>query len=194
MIEGYREGLDHLSGDYIWPVEEGSSFSIKEVKAGGEGEAKFKASKPTIVIKAKDQSPVVWALKNRKCAEAAMISVEAEYCHLHLLEMKSKLTQSELAKAVLQLEGMYLSALAVSKIIGIDQIASVTCYIGYKENALSPKASADMIMFKTFVGMENPIGAVDEWEEKEIDLPFGMKSSVKAEKRDLNGDVDFGAI
>jgi hypothetical protein len=133
-------------------------------------------------------------LKNRKIAEGAILTEDQDGYHLHLLEMKSKLTQGEWAKAILQFEGMHLASIATIRLLGVVDIASVTCYIAYKVDATSPTASADMILMKTFVGQPNPIGGVDSWTTGTLELPLGGTARIVKGQRDANNNIDFGKI
>jgi len=194
VLEACKANAAHLSSDYVWLQDAGSDFFIEEKSPAGRGRALFSTKSPVFVIKAKDQAPVVWALKNRRCAEAAMISIDGEDCHLHLLEMKSKLTQGEWAKALQQFEGMLLSALAVARILGIENINETTCHIGFKEELVSNSKSADPIFIKGFVGKENPVGGAVDWAVGNIELPFSMMANINKCLRDDNNDADCGRI
>jgi hypothetical protein len=186
--------LPHLSNDYVWSVPAGSDIKIVEKNAGGAGEAIFVSHETAIVIKAKDSAPVIWSLKQLKCAEAAIITKDDAGFHLHVLEMKSKLTQTVWAKALQQLEGMYLSALAVARLVQVTDFVSITCYIAYTEDAMGAQDSADMIMIKTFVGQNNPVGGSEEWISEEMSLPFSTIAAIKKGQRDQNNNVHFGHI
>lgn len=195
MIEECKNALAHFVPQYVHLVEGNLSFSIEEKKIGGAGKASFSSTAPCLMIKAKDQAPLVWAFKNRKCAEGAFLTLDDDgSCRLHILEMKSKLTQGKWAKAMLQLSGMYLSALAICRIIGISEFKSVTCYVAFKEDAMSAAKSADMIFMKSFVGVENPIGGADEWQKEEMELPFSATATIRKGQRDAFNDVDFGNV
>lgn len=195
MIDGCKAALCHFAPEYVYFVKDNTSFYIEEKKAGGEGKAHFSSAAPCLMIRAKDQAPLVWAFRNRQCAEGAFLSFDADgECRLHILEMKSKLTQGEWAKVMRQLSGMYLSALATCRLLGILEFKSVTCYVAFKEDAMSPAKSADMIFMKTFVGMENPIGGADEWQNEKMELPFATTAEIRKGQRDASHHVDFGAI
>ncbi|MCY1369321.1 hypothetical protein D9M69_563550 [compost metagenome] len=146
------------------------------------------------MLKAKDQAPMVWAFSNRQCAEGAFVTFDNDGCRLHILEMKSKLTQSEWAKVIRQLSGMYLTALAACRILGVNEFKSVVCYVAYKEDAMSPSKSADSIFIKTFVGQRNPVGGSDTWSTGSVKLPFGIDASIQKGQRDAHHNVDFGSV
>ncbi|WP_408913632.1 hypothetical protein [Brucella pseudogrignonensis] len=195
MIEECKAALSHFVPEYVYFIDKPKSFSIEEKKAGGAGKAFFSSATPCLMIKAKDQAPLVWAFKNKKCAEGAFLTFEDDgMCNLHILEMKSKLTQGEWAKVMLQLSGMYLSALATCRLLGIISFKSVTCYVAFKEDAMSPAKSADMIFLKSFVGAENPIGGADEWQTGKMELPFSTPAAIRKGQRNASNDIDFGTV
>jgi hypothetical protein len=194
MIEACRKGLAHFAQEYVYLIEGQNSFFIEEMRPLGAGKAFFSASSPFLVIKAKDNTPPVWAFKNRKCADGAFLTFDSDGCHLHILEMKSRLTQGEWAKAMLQLSGMYLTALASCRLLGVFEFKSVTCYIAFKEDAMSSNESADMIFMKTLVGQENPLGGVNEWTSNKIELPFRTMALIQKGQRDGAHNVHFEVV
>lgn len=194
MIEACRQRLRHFLPEYLWFTEANKQFFFEEKKRGGEGKAFFVSAAPCLIVKANDKAPMVWAFSNRKCAEGAFIKFDHDGCHLHILEMKSKLTQGEWAKVLNQLEGMYLTALAACRVLNIAEFQSVTCYIAFTEDAMAPDQSADMILMKTFVGEENPVGGDDEWSKNQVPLPFDVTAGLKKGLRNAQSNVDFGAV
>lgn len=170
------------------------AFHLEELSTSGAGQAYFSAPGGCIVLKAGRAGPLLWSLKNRKIAEGAILTEDTSGYHLHLLEMKSKLTQGEWAKAILQFEGMHLAALAAIRLLGVSEVTSVTCYIAYKDDAMSASESADLILMKTFVGKPNPIGGVDSWTTESLELPLNGAAKIVKGQRDVNNNVDFGQI
>lgn len=194
MIESCIGQLVHFSDQHVYEPEDHSRFFIEEKSAGGEGKSYFSANSRCLIFKAGKQGPLIWALENKKISEGAILSHNEDGYHLHLLEMKSKLTVGEWAKVVEQLKGMHLSALAVLRLLGVVELASVTCYVAFKQDAMSPQASADMILMKTFVGMENPLSGNADWESEALELPFTGTSAIVKAQRNVSNDADFGLI
>jgi hypothetical protein len=194
MIETCKSALEHFVAEYVYIVDEKKLFSIEEKKQGGAGKAFFRSDKPSLVLKAKDQAPMVWAFSNRQCAEGAFVTFDDDGCRLHILEMKSKLTQAEWAKVTRQLSGMYLTALAACRILGVTEFKSVVCYVAFKEDAMSPSKSADSIFMKTFVGRRNSVGGSDAWSTGVIKLPFDTSALIQKGQRDVHHNVDFGLV
>jgi hypothetical protein len=189
-----RRAKEHFLSEYVSIIESGEPIFFEEKRDGGEGKATFQSNKPCVRMKAKDQSPLLWAFSNRKCAEGALLTISNDECHLHIVELKSKLSQAEWSKARDQLSGMYLTALATCRVLGISEFNSVICYIGYKQNAMSPENSADPVLIKTFVGTRNPIGKNDEWEAEKMQLPLNAEATIIKAQRDCDQNVDFGGI
>lgn len=186
--------LDHFAREHVHIVEDHGSFYIEEKAAGGEGKTYFSTNAPCLLIKAKPPGPLLWSLKNRKISEGSIVTKDERGYHLHILEMKSKLTQGEWAKVLLQFEGMLLTTLAVVRILGILEFSTVTCYIAYKEDAMGTRGSADLILLKTFVGMPNPISGSEEWTKEQVELPMTGAAQIRKAVRDGANDADFGLI
>ncbi|MBD8689341.1 MULTISPECIES: hypothetical protein [unclassified Rhizobium] len=184
----------HFLPEYLRFHETPTPFHFEEKKKGGEGKAFFSPKDPCLIMKAKDKAPMIWSFSNRNCAEGAFITFEDDGCRLHILEMKSKLTQGEWAKVLRQLEGMYLTSLAVCRLLGIHDFKEVICYVAYTEDAMSANENADMIFMKTFVGVENPVGGDDEWIVGRLGLPFDVIAKLKKGVRGADKNVDFGQV
>jgi len=180
--------------EHVYSPEDCTRFFLEEKRAGGEGKTFFASARPCIVIKAGSTGPLLWSLKNGKISEGAILTQDESGYHLHILEMKSKLTQGEWAKVMLQFEGMHLTSMAVTRLLGVTEIKTVTCYITFKQNAMDASKSADMILMKTFVGMPNIIGSGDAWESETIELPLTGIAGIKKASRDSDNNADFGFI
>lgn len=185
--------MEHFVPQYIYFAENGP-IVFEEKSDGGEGMATFHSNSPCIMIKASNQAPLLWAFSNKKCAEGALLTINNGEFHLHIIELKSKLSRAEWSKAMSQLSGMYLAALATCRVLGINNLNSVVCYIGYKKNAMTVDRSADPVLLKTFVGKSNPVGRNDEWENEKMLLPFNVEAIIRKGQRDSNQNVDFGSV
>lgn len=194
MIDACKTGLKHFLPEYLYIVDPNVQFSLEEKKQAGAGKAYFSAATPTLVLKARDQAPMVWAFSNKQCAEGAFVTFDDSGCRLHIIEMKSKLTQTEWAKVMRQLSGMYLTALAACRVLGIIDFQDIICYVAYKEDAMAADKSADPIFIKTFVGRRNPMSGSAEWTAESMDLPLGVRAQIRKGQRDQNHDVDFGLV
>lgn len=197
MLEACREAVkEHFVPDLVRFYETGEQFHFEEKKKEGRGKAYFRTRSPTLKLKAIDQAPMIWSFANRKCAEGAFITFDDDGCTLHIIEMKKRMTQGTWAKAILQIKGMYLTSIAVSKLMGIEHFVDVVCYVAFSEDAMSPDLSADPIFLKSFVGEENPVGGDDEWTVERLPLPFGVTARLTKGLRNQNNgaDADFGLV
>lgn len=189
-----KESIKAFVSNLVYYPEDHTNFFLEEKCESGKGKSYFSCAGQCIVIKAGRSGPLIWSLRNAKIGEGSIITKDQDGYHLHLLEMKSKLTQSEWAKALLQFEGMHLTTLAVARLLGVIEVQSVTCYIAYKQDALSAIGSADLILMKTFVGMANPVGGGDAWSSNTISLPITGNAALRKAQRDNNADAHFGNI
>lgn len=193
MREDCLAELKYFSDHYAY-VPSQPDFFIEEKSRGGEGKAYFRHDKDCIVLKSGKSGPLLWSLKNGRIGEGAILTHEEDGFHLHLLEMKSRLTQGEWSKAVTQFEGMFLTSVAAIRLLGAIDLQSVTCYVAFRRDDVSNALSADMILMKTFVGMSNPFSGLENWENETVSLPFATTASLKKGLRDEAGDVNFGEI
>lgn len=186
--------LVHFTPEHVHLAEDHSNFYLEEKSPDGAGKTYFTTDAPCIVINARPPGPLLWSLKNRKISEGSILTKDEHGYHLHILEMKSKLTQSEWTKVILQFEGMLLTSLAVVRILGVKEVASVTCYISYKQSMMSSSKAADLIFLKTFVGMPNPVSGDSAWTSEKLDLPITGVASIRKAQRDEANDAYFGNI
>jgi hypothetical protein len=185
--------IDLLNEDYVYQIPKGTIFSVKEVKSAGAGACNFTSESAVLFIKAKDSAPIVWALKNRKCAEAAFLTIDDEgKCHLHIVEMKSSLSSGDFRKVIEQWRGMYLSALAVLGVIKMDHPVQVRAYIAFRNDRVAQIDPTQLVLTKTLVGGER-MPALQEWATGKVDLYHGVSASIIKGLR-LPDDVDFGMV
>lgn len=192
MIDACRGRLSIFNGDYVW--EATGEVEIVETAQGGEGRAIFQVQSPAIIMRTHRRPPLVWGLKNPKCADGAFITFSEHGAHLHIVELKSRLTLGEWKNVILQLHGMYLAAVAAAHLCSISAFETVTCYVAFREDATAPMGSATPILLKTAVGMSKPLGGGQEWSVGEMEMPFGAMASIAKAQRDADGDADFGAV
>lgn len=182
----------NLANDaYIHIIEAGQDINFVEKQTAGKGVARFVSTSSSLMIKAHDNPPLIWALNNRKCAEGAFLtySIEKHSYTLHIVEMKSKLTASEFCKVLSQFEGMYLAALSILGAMKIDAPGDVRLYVAYKTDAFTESQPA---FLKTLVGGELPKG-LKEWITSATTLPHQVSATIVKGVR-IGADCDFGAV
>lgn len=186
--------LELVDSNFVYKVESGSEIVFEEKGEGGEGKVKFRSGSDVLVVKARNKAPVVWALKNKKCGEAAFISKDSRDGSfiLHILEMKSSLTLGQLRKSLLQLEGMYLSAICVMAVLGLGRPAAVKSYIAYSEDKVAANDDAQPVLKKVLVGGRLVPGR-HEWMSGTVNFSHGVCSQIVKGKR-VRGDFDFGFV
>jgi hypothetical protein len=184
--------IDLLNSHYVKIVDDGGVRIVEESKDGA-GTCYFQTNSPTLLIKAKDQSPVVWSLKNQKCAEGAFVVRRADQSlELHIVEMKSSLTHKEFLKVLEQWRGMYLSALATLGVIQTEAPTKVVAYVAYKKQSVEDPDPTQLIMMKTQVGGGLMPGK-HEWAAEEVVLHHGVVASIVKKAR-VGTDCDFGNV
>lgn len=192
MLSDCRTFLCLFNTSYVW--EEKQKIEIIETKESGKGKAVFKLKAPAIVLKAHDQPPLIWSLKVKNCADGAFVTFDEDGAHLHIVELKSKLTQSTWSKAAVQFEGMFLTSLATARLLKISNFKSVTCYIAFTQDKMAAVTTANPTLLKTLVGRPEGLGAGVAWDRGEMKLPFEVEAKIVKSQRDLHGDSDFGFV
>jgi len=193
MIEECRNNLSLLNHDWVYEAQ--NEIVIKETAEGGEGTAKFLTNSPSIVIKADDHAPLIWSLKQAKCADGAIVTFGNEGGpKYHLVELKSKLTVKAWVKALSQFEGMFLTTIATCSLLMKEAAVEVVCYIVFSEDALSNVQSTAPILAKTLVGSTSSIGHLEAWAKEVVDLPYAMQAKLMKSAKNADGVADFGTI
>lgn len=184
--------VDLFNSDYIKIIPDGR-VEIIEKKTDGAGVCYFDAQAPVLLIKAKDQAPIVWSLKNSKCAEGAFLIKRNDLSlELHIVEMKSGLTLKDFLKVIQQWRGMYLSALAVIGIIKSSLPVKVVAYVAYKQDKINYVDATQPIMLKTQVGGALMPGK-KEWSDERVILEHGVVAQIVKKQRS-GSDCDFGVV
>lgn len=185
--------ISHFHKEFVYEVEAGVPFEVVEKNHGGAGKCSFVSPTGVLFIKSKDGKPPIWAVKNAKCAEASFLNTDASGAgHLHIVEMKSKLTKSEFQKVIDQWRGMLLASLAILGIADKPRPEKVTVYIAYNSENVSVRDPAQPITLKVMVGGTLQPG-VEEWKDEKVSLFSDVTASIVKGQR-TGGDVDFGTI
>jgi len=193
MIDKCRSCLSLFNKD--WVFEGAGSIVITETNPTGMGEAVFKSDTPCIVMKAQEQSPLLWALAQRKCADGAFFSFDKGEAHLHIVELKSKVTLATWAKVVQQFEGMFLTSLAAARLLEIYKPTRVTCYLaGTEDSITSESESASPTLLKAPVGKTRTFGGWESWNRGVVPLPLSFEAALVKGWKDAAGVADFGSI
>lgn len=192
MIDACRELYRHFNNDYVFEVN--GIVEIAETSKSGAGIARFKTDGASIVLKVHNQPPLLWSLKIRCCSDGAFITFDDQGAHLHLVELKSGLDAREWAHAVEQFRGMYLTAIAALRLLNIQEIVSVKCYIAYKKIRYAASDETNPVLLKALVGGQKTIGGLEELFKNLISLPLNVSARLKHAVRDSSGDADFGAV
>jgi hypothetical protein len=187
------DNLSLVNPDYIYKVNPGAVFSVVELKNEGKGRCHFTSKKDVLFIKGHNSNPIVWALRNKKCAEAAFVvkNDDSDF-DLHIIEMKSGLSSGTFAHAIDQFKGMYLSSIAAISILRLPHPKRVFAYIAFKKDNILEKTSPSPVLLKTTVGGCPPAG-LTEWNREEVNLDYGVKAKLVKGQR-ISDDCDFGEV
>ena len=172
--------------------ERTSSVTIAEEETDGAGRIVFTVDKACVeILGIPAKHHFLW-LKEAKCADGAFILFESdEEAHVHIVELKSNLSNKDWITAKGQFAGMFLNVQAARGVLGLADFRSVTCYIAYKSENLSPRETASPIFIKSLLGTPGrQLGGAVDWNKEIIDLPWSQAKLVKLQ-RDEAGDAVY---
>lgn len=190
MIDDLRELLSHLNADYA--VERSDIVEVIETAAEGAGTARFEVVGSSLHLRPCRTHQVVW-LKERKCADGAIITFSDDGARIHVVELKSGLSYKKWVDVKSQFEGMYLNALALSKFLGINNVVEVVFYIAFSNENLTKAATASPILLKR-LPKELNIPSVEDWNSSMISMPNAVSGRLVKGQRGPDGNVDFGKL
>jgi len=129
-------------------------------RGGGVGTITLQVHSPCLCVRVPAE-PIRW-LSTKSCGDSIIFEFNHNIVHLHLLEMKSRITLNTWQKAKVQIHGAYLNALAMSGVLGIGDFGSVTVHIAYKEDSLHSNFNATPVVLKVGLGDHGSVD-VGEW-------------------------------
>jgi hypothetical protein len=202
MIDKCKACLCLFNREYVSEIT--GSIVVTEVDPQGVGTAVFTTDKHCILIKPKHNIVPIWSLSRRNCADGAFFLFDSDKneVRLHIVELKSIVRFKDWIKALGQIEGMFLVALAVGRLLHMHEVPRVTCYLVLKEDRIrgSELETPSPILLKGQVGGTATFGRKESWDKEVIELPrsanvpYAVSATlVKGWKNDT-GIVDFGMV
>ncbi len=196
--EDIKKAIEEIFDDNFISFHQGgnpNSIEFEEKDAKGKAKCKFKFKKDVIRVTAKkDTKPTISVLRNKKCADGAFIILHNDKISLHILEMKSQLTDEVFEKLLKQVEGMYFYLKAIIGLLDLPKPQDVKIYVSYTEDAVPEIPQPDsrtLIKNKVCVG-EAPIEF--QWRKGKVTLYGGETAHIIKGQRNAKGDCDFGTI
>jgi hypothetical protein len=153
-----RKILERIKVEYIAQSE--TKLDVAEAEEGGKGRVTFSLSSSCIRVRLPRQ-PIKW-LRNQRSADAIIIQTRGEAVHLHLIELKSKMSASEWLKTKEQSDGAYLNALAIGALWKLPDFASVNLHVAYREDRLRSADVTAPSVLKRGLGERLPVD-VSDW-------------------------------
>lgn len=187
LLSRCKPHFSRLHHDRAWHNKE--TVEISEKATGGAGTITFNVSLPYLAFRATDNNPPMHWLAASKCADGAFVLFDDEQAHLHIVELKSKLTAKEWKKVKLQFEGMLLNAMAVAGVIELSHFSSVTCYIAYAEDAISVEKNASPVFYKNLPGTSAAAPEIAEWLAEQLTALDKFKMTLIKLKRNSDGNA-----
>lgn len=163
-----------------------SSVNIEEMDPGGAGVVSIRIGGDALQF-GPNETAIKWLASN-ECADGAFIEYDNGTLRLHIVELKSKLDTQKWKKAKSQFKGMFLRATAIRSILGFEDFESVTCYIAYCEDAVTPRMQSNPILLKRTIGDGKDISNLDDWKTRTISMDNNVSAKVVDIVRDAAGN------
>jgi hypothetical protein len=91
-----------------------------------------------------------------------------------------------------QFEGMFLTAIAVGRLLNIEKPVRITCYVaGTEDHVMSPSQTSP-ILFKPLVGRAKTLGHWESWENEVVKLPLSFTAELVKGWQNPDGITSFG--
>lgn len=163
-----------------------AEVEIVEKTASGAGTITITVGQPCLVFQP-GREPTKW-LAHTQCADGAFIVFEEDGSHLHIVELKSRLTAAEWDHARKQMEGMLVNAMALKGVINIPDYTKVICYVAFKKDDILPSKTASPITLKVGVGLPFAVAGTEGWLKGSITLLNKFVATVVKIQRDAEGN------
>lgn len=181
--------------DPSW-VTSGESGSVEVIEKVASGAARVTFSSPGPFIHLKhldDQPPLKWA-KNRRCADAAILTQNEDDLCLHVVELKSKLTTKSWLIVKQQLSGMIANAIAMLAVSGGPKPKRIVCHVSFTEDMIGSSSTPDLVLLKVATGNFNPIGLTEDWTSGVLELFGHQDIPLRKIPRDLATGEGIGDL
>jgi len=145
-------------------IDTDGSFVIKETKKGGEGEVTCHPRSQVIAFNGLEGKNF-YSLTNKKCADGIIFEKSGEDSwRLHIVELKSTISNGDWHTAKEQFAGAILHAHALIGLLGIPKIDEIKCYIAYRKDELRPR-EVNPAAYKQQLGHSARKAAHIEWSQ-----------------------------
>lgn len=142
--------ISHLNPGYI--ILCNGHAEIVEKAADGAGTLRVSLPDEALLLKGKAGTHQVIWLSASRCADAALLTVDATTTTIHIFELKSTVRSGDLEVIREQIEGMLHNARALIGFMGLPVDIRVRLYLVWKRELLSSDANPNPVTLKRLVG------------------------------------------
>lgn len=185
--------LDVLKHAQVQRLPAGS-VDIEELAEEGAGKVTFLTDATSIrILHDNNNHPISWYFEN-KCADGAILLSVGGASHLHVIELKSKLTPDKWNSARRQIQGMLFNSLAVAGALSLSEPQLIKCYIAYNTETVSRFIRTNPAVQKQMVGTGAPalgLAAISysDFAKSLLTLPDGQVVPIQLVTRDEHGNA-----
>ena len=185
-----RVRLTYFNRDYV--SERIGRVTIGERNPAGAGSITFDISRECIEVLAKPSTHHFFWLSEQSCADGAFILFEGDdFVHLHIVEIKSKLTHKGWLTVRKQFSGMFLNSMALCGVIGLPEFKTVTCYIAYATENISSLTTASPVLLKGRLGLSATPFLLEDWVSGRVDAAWASAVPLVKLQRDAAGNANL---
>lgn len=168
MLDDFK--LSRIEKDWYVRQSDGIIEVRERVDSGEDAVVTFDVPADTLAFFHRDNRVSLRWCKSRNCADAALVVCHEEMPELHVVELKSKLTNKEWVKAKKQFEGMALNYMAMAGVVEGRVPTRAVFHISFGSEVVSEPETSDPVLLKMAVGSGEMLGGIDDWMNERVDI------------------------
>lgn len=181
MLASFK--LDRLEKDWYVRKSNGDIDVTEKFEGGTDAIVSFAVEEDTFAFFHRDNRvPLRWC-RNRSCADAAIVVSHDDGPILHVVELKSKVTNKEWLKAKKQFEGMALNYMALAGVVEGGVPSKAVFHISYESEIVADSETSDPILLKMSVGSGEVLGEIDDWVSEKVDVLHWQNAELRKIQR-----------
>lgn len=166
-------------------------IQVTEHVSGGQGTLTFQLNRLCLMLKIDygtgDNHTHLKYLKQRQHGEAIIIELDDDYraVRLHIIEMKSRLTEKKWKEVLQKFEGALYDSLAVMGLLGLEWPEAVVFHVAYTQDGLTTTPSPSIAK-----AIPNPLSPeLRQWHYNAVNISWLEKAPLSRILRDENGNA-----
>ncbi|MBX7531880.1 hypothetical protein K3165_02945 [Qipengyuania sp. 1XM1-15A] len=168
MLDSFK--LSRLENDWYVLQSDGHIEVIERVDGRDDAVVTFAVEADSLGFFHRDNRVSLRWCKSRNCADAAIVVSHDDRPTLHVVELKSKLTNKEWVKTKKQFEGMALNYMAMAGVVEGVVPDRAVFHVSFESEVVAEPETSDPVLLKMSVGSGQVLGGIDDWINEKIDI------------------------